>query len=129
MLCPGKGQGSGGARRGRAEDAEGPPPRKNAKAINGAKCCALIPQVCCRSTVSDGTVRYLHRLLRAALQDAVSGDEILTENIAKKLRLNHKYWPKFKAWSRTEATKFLEAISEDRLYALYAVACRSVSVG
>lgn len=72
--------------------------------------------------MSDGTVRYLHRLLRAALQHAVSEDEILTENIAKKLRLNHKYRPKFKAWSRAEATTFLDAIREDRLYALYAVA-------
>lgn len=67
-------------------------------------------------------VQYLHRLLRAVLHAAVSEDEILTENTAKKLRLNHKYRPKFKAWSRAEATKFLESIRGDRLYALYAVA-------
>ncbi|MGW1341023.1 hypothetical protein ACWCOV_08210 [Kribbella sp. NPDC002412] len=52
----------------------------------------------------------------------MSEDEILTENIAKKLRLNHKYRSKFKAWSRAEATTFLDAIREDRLYAVYAVA-------
>jgi integrase len=60
--------------------------------------------------------------LRAVLQDAVSEDEILTENIAKKLWLNYKYKPKFEAWSRAEATKFLDAFREDRLSALYAVA-------
>ncbi|WP_329483422.1 site-specific integrase [Kribbella sp. NBC_01484] len=126
QVCQCCAQGKDKAREERAEverkKREGRPPRKNAKAIQGARCCALVPQACCRSTVSDGTVRYLHRLLRAVLQDAVSEDEILTENIAKKLRLNHKYRPKFKAWSRAEATKFLESIREDRLYALYAVA-------
>ncbi|GAB3815031.1 tyrosine-type recombinase/integrase [Kribbella italica] len=126
QVCQCCAQGKDRAREERAEverkKREGRPARKNAKAIEGARCCALVLKVCCRSTVSDGTVRYLHRLLRAALQDAVSEDEILTENVAKKLRLNHKYRPKFKAWSRAEATKFLEAIRDDRLYALYAVA-------
>lgn len=119
-------QGKDQAREDRAEvlraKRAGMPPRKNARQIKGAKCCAKTPKDCCRSVVSDGTVRYLHRLLRAALQDAVSEDEILTENVAKKLRMDHKYRPKFKAWNPAEAQEFLKAIRGDRLYALYAVA-------
>ncbi|MEV4266377.1 site-specific integrase [Kribbella sp. NPDC049584] len=100
----------------------GKAPRKNARPIEGARCCAKTPRECCRDVVSDGTVRYLHRVLRAALQDAVTEDEILTENVAKKLRMDHKYRPAFKAWKADDATKFLGAIRDDRLYALYAVA-------
>jgi hypothetical protein len=77
----------------------GKAPRKNARKIEGARCCARTPKECCRSVVSDGTVRYLHRLLRALLQDAVSEDELLSENVAKKLRMDHKYRPKFVAWT------------------------------
>jgi hypothetical protein len=40
--------------------------------------------------MSDGTIRYVCRLLRAALQDAVAEDDILTENVAKGLRMDHK---------------------------------------
>jgi integrase len=56
------------------------------------------------------------------LQDAVSEDELLTENVAKKLRIDHRYRPKFKAWTPDEASQFLKAIRPDRLYALFAVA-------
>src|SRR6266567_2904985 len=62
-------------------------PRKNGRPIDGARCCVRQPRECCRSVVSDGTIRYLHRLLRAALQDAVNEDELLTENVAKRLRM------------------------------------------
>jgi integrase len=118
-------QGKDQAREDRAEALRakraGKPVRKNARLIVGARCCARVPKLCCRSVVSDGTVRYLHRLLRAVLQDAVSEDEILTENVAKKLRMDHKYRPKFKAWTPPEAHAFLTAIRSDRLYAMYAV--------
>ncbi len=101
----------------------GRPPRKNARPIEGARCCARQPKECCRSVVSDGTVRYLHRLLRAALQDAVTEDELLTENVAKRLRMNHKYRPKFTPWSADEAKLFLRRAPHDhRWYALYAMA-------
>ncbi|WP_410794050.1 tyrosine-type recombinase/integrase [Kribbella sp. C-35] len=97
-------------------------PRKNARPIEGARCCAKTPRECCHDVVSDGTVRYLHRVLRGALQDAVAEDEILTENVAQKLRMDHKYRPTFKAWKPADATAFLAAIRDERLYALYAVA-------
>jgi integrase len=95
---------------------------KNARPIEGARCCAKKPPECCRSVVSDGTIRYLHRLLRAALQDAVSEEGLLTDNVAKNLRLQHRYRPKFTPWTGTEARHFLKAARDDRLYALYAVA-------
>jgi integrase len=98
-------------------------PRKNARPIAGARCCARQPKECCRSVVSDGTVRYLHRLLRAALHDAVTEDELLTENVAKRLRMDHKYRPKFTPWTADEAKQFLRKAPRDhRWYALYAVA-------
>src|SRR5690606_5326614 len=34
-----------------------------------ARCCARKPRQCCGSFLSDGSVRYAHRLLRAALED------------------------------------------------------------
>jgi integrase len=36
--------------------------------------------------------------------------------------MDHKYRPKFKAWTPAEAQSFLQAVRSDRLYALYAVA-------
>jgi integrase len=96
-------------------------PRKDARPIQGARCCALQPPVCCRDTVSDGTIRYAHRLLRAALQDAVTEEELITVNVAKGLRIDHRYRPKFKSWSETEASRFLESIRDHRMYAFYAV--------
>ena len=97
-------------------------PRKNARRIEGARCCALTPPICCHAVVSDGTVRVLHRVLRAALQDAVTEEAILAENPAKNLRLNHRYRPRFTAWTGEDAQRFLKVVRDDRLYALYAVA-------
>jgi len=97
-------------------------PRKNARPIEGARCCALTPPTCCHAVVSDGTVRGLHRVLRAALQDAVTEEAILAENPAKNLRLNHRYRPRFTTWSAEDAQRFLKVVRDDRLYALYGVA-------
>ncbi len=130
QVCQCCAQGKDQAREDRAEllraKRAGKAPRKNARKIEGARCCAKTPKECCRSVVSDGTVRYLHRLLRALLQDAVSEDEVLSENVAKKLRMDHKYRPKFVAWTPAEAQQFLSAVRDQPLYALYAVA---LSVG
>ena len=57
------------------------------------------------------------------LQDAVSEDELLTENVAKRLRMDHKYRPRFKAWTADEAKQFLRSAPRThRWYALYAMA-------
>jgi hypothetical protein len=42
------------------------------------RCCAKNPRKCCEAYLSDGTIRYIHRALRVALQDAVF-DGILTQ--------------------------------------------------
>lgn len=100
----------------------GKPLRKNARKIEGARCCAKVPRECCRSVVSDGTIRYLHRIVRTALQAAVTEEGILAENVAKNLRLKHRYRPRFTSWSAAEARRFLRAASGDRWHAIYAVA-------
>jgi integrase len=85
------------------------------------RCCALKPRQCCESYLSDGTIRYIHRVLRVALQDAIL-DGLLTQNVAKNLRLTFRYRPRFKPLTADEARAVLRAAQPDRLYALYAVA-------
>lgn len=103
------------------EQRKGRAPRANARPIEGARCCAKTPPECCESYLSNGTVRYVHRVLRVALQDAVT-DELLTDNVAKKVRVAQKYRPRFVPWTGAEARRFLAASRSDRWYALYAVA-------
>lgn len=86
-----------------------------------ARCCAKLPRQCCESYPSDGTIRHLHRMIRAALQDAVI-DGLISENPAKNLRLAHRYRPRFSPLTGEEAKLLLKAARSDRLYALYAVA-------
>jgi integrase len=86
-----------------------------------ARCCARRPKICCEQVPSDGTVRHLHRMLRAALQDAVV-DGLIAENPARNLRLSHKYRPRFTPLTGEQAKRLLAAARTDRLYALYAVA-------
>ena len=97
---------------------------KDAKRVKrgmAAWCCAKKPRECCEGFLSDGSVRYAHRLLRAALQDAVV-EELLATNPAKGLRISHRYRPKFTPWTADEARCFLKVARDDRWYALYAVA-------
>jgi integrase len=96
-------------------------PRKNARTIEGARCCAKTPRQCCNAVLADGSIRAIHRLLRVALQDAIA-EGILVTNVAKNLRLGHRYRPQVSAWSAAEARLFLKTARQDRLYALYAVA-------
>jgi integrase len=86
-----------------------------------ARCCARKPRRCCEEYPSDGTIRHLHRMLRAALQDAVV-DGLIPDNPARNLRLPHKYRPRFSPLTGDEAKQLLKAARNDRLYALYAVA-------
>src|SRR5690606_5965734 len=65
-----------------------------------ARCCARKPRQCCGSFLSDGSVRYAHRLLRAALEDAVV-EELIATNPAKSLRISHRYRPKSHPGART----------------------------
>lgn len=84
-----------------------------------ARCCAK--GTCCESTLSRGTQRYLLRLLRAALQDAVEEDRI-SRNVARLVKLPAGGQRKVRPWSAEEARRFLRAAQTHRLYALWAVA-------
>lgn len=124
-LCQCCRQGRDRARRMRAEAEElrraGRIPRKNARPIRGAVCCALTPPVCCREVLSDSTVQAMHRLLRTALQDAVS-DGLVADNVARNLRLVYPYQPRFRPWSAVAARQFLAVSRHHRLAALFALA-------
>jgi integrase len=49
-------------------------------------------------------------------------DDLVPTNVAKNLRISHRYRPKFTPWSSDEARRFLAMVRDDRLFALYAVA-------
>jgi integrase len=85
------------------------------------RCCARKPRECCEQFSSTGTLRYVLRVLRAALQDAVD-DEILARNVARQVKMPTGSIRKVKPWSEDEARKFLGTAREDRLYALWAAA-------
>ncbi|WP_344351075.1 tyrosine-type recombinase/integrase, partial [Catellatospora coxensis] len=95
--------------------------RKRVQRGASARCCAAVPAVCCANVLSDGSVRYAHRIVRAMLQDAIV-DELIATNPARHLRISHRYRPKFTPWSAEEARRFLKAARGDRWYALYSVA-------
>ncbi len=49
-------------------------------------------------------------------------EDLLPSNVAKNLRISHRYRPKFIPCSAEEARRFLVAARDDRLFALYAIA-------
>ena len=51
-----------------------------------ARCCAKKPAECCGQVAGTGTLRYLLRLVRAALQDAVE-EELLARNVARQVKM------------------------------------------
>ncbi|QFZ16202.1 tyrosine-type recombinase/integrase [Saccharothrix syringae] len=84
------------------------------------RCCARQPKECCKSFPAPASLRYLLRLLRAALQDAVEED-ILTRNVATLVKLPGSGKRQHRAWSLKEARQFLATAKDHRLYALWAV--------
>ncbi|EUA06147.1 phage integrase family protein [Mycobacterium kansasii 732] len=86
-----------------------------------ARCCAKKPAECCGQVAGTGTLRYLLRLVRAALQDAVD-EELLARNVARQVKMPAGSIRKVTPWSAEEARMFLETARHDRLYALWAVA-------
>ncbi|MFD9734262.1 tyrosine-type recombinase/integrase [Umezawaea sp. NPDC059074] len=85
-----------------------------------ARCCARKPKECCKSVPASASIRYLLRLLRAALQDAMEED-LLSRNVATLVKLPGTGKRQHRAWSAAEATKFLATAKEHRLYGLWAV--------
>ena len=86
-----------------------------------ARCCAKTPAECCGQVAGTGTLRYLLRLVRAALQDAVE-EELLARNVARQVKMPTGSIRKVTPWSADEARTFLETARHHRLYALWAVA-------
>ena len=86
-----------------------------------ARCCARKPAECCGQVAGTGTLRYLLRLVRAALQDALD-EELLARNGARQVKMPTGSIRKVAPWSANEARTFLETARHDRLYALWAVA-------
>lgn len=89
--------------------------------VDGRRCCAREPRECCERFASAGTVAHLHRLLRAALQDAVE-DDILPRNVAKHVHPSRGQRRRIAPFTPEQATRFLSAARRNRLYALFAVA-------
>lgn len=85
------------------------------------RCCARSPRECCEQFSGTGTLRYLLRLVRAALQDAVDED-LLNRNVARQVKMPAGPVRKVKPWTAKEASNFLDVARTDRLYALWAVA-------
>lgn len=88
---------------------------------SGARCCALDPPRCCSDVLSASSIQHILRVLRAALQDAVD-EELLSRNVARLVQLRTPAVTKVRAFTPSEALRFLQAAQEHRLYALWAVA-------
>jgi integrase len=86
---------------------------------NKRRCCAI--GKCCGQVASARTCRDARDTLRAALAHAVAEDELINRNVAALVRLPSGRTRKIKAWSVTEACKFLESARADNdpLYAAY----------
>lgn len=67
------------------------------------------------------TVRRIHAVLSSALADAVQ-DGLLAENVAKGARLPRVDRQRVKVWTPEQAGRFLEAVAEHRLGALFELA-------
>ncbi len=83
------------------------------------QCCAV--GKCCHKVPNPARVHHVFRTLRAALGVAVA-EEVLTRNVASFAKPTRPRRHRFETWSVAEATTFLAAIREHRLYALFAVA-------
>jgi integrase len=67
------------------------------------------------------TIKRIHATLSSALTDAVQ-DGLLAENVAAGARLPKVEKKKIKVWEPSDAGRFLDAVSEHRLGALFEVA-------
>ncbi|MGH3514252.1 MAG: tyrosine-type recombinase/integrase [Mycobacterium sp.] len=83
------------------------------------RCCSV--GNCCQRVPNPARVHHVFRTLRAALGVAVA-EEVLIRNVASFAKPTRPRRHRFKTWSLAEATTFLAAIREHRLYALFAVA-------
>jgi len=99
--------------------AQGKDARRAAKPGGKARCCAK--GECCNSVPSDTTVRYLLKLLRAALQ-AATDEELIERNVARLVKLRAGGARKIAPLTVAESRRLLAATRAHRLSALWAVA-------
>ena len=71
--------------------------------------------------LSPRTVRYLHSIIREALNHAVKL-QIVNRNVAEAVNPPKNKTSQFHAWTHEEARKFLDSVKDERLYALYVLA-------
>ena len=71
-----------------------------------------------KDRLSPASIRRIHATLRKALNDAVRR-HLITTNPACLVELESTPFPRAKYWTSTQAGRFLDAIVDDRLYALY----------
>lgn len=71
--------------------------------------------------LSPASIQRIHATLRAALNDAVR-QRLLDYNPAQLVKLESVPRPPTRYWTSQEAGQFLDAVVEDRLYALYHLA-------
>jgi integrase len=74
-----------------------------------------------RKKLSPRTVRYIHAILRSALNRAVEWG-FAKRNVALKVRLPKASKPRHRPLDEREAVSFLEVVNGDRLEAAYSVA-------
>jgi integrase len=99
--------------------AQGKDAKRAEKPGGKPQCCAK--GECCGSVPSDTTVRYLLKLLRAALQ-AATEEELIERNVARLVKLRVTAGKKIAPLSVQEARRFLAVARTHRLSALWAVA-------
>lgn len=82
------------------------------------RCCAF--GKCCNALPSATSVVGLRRILRAILTCAIDAD-LITQNVAKRVKLPTTRKPKRTSWSVAEARQFLEYanVEDERFYLAY----------
>jgi len=71
--------------------------------------------------LSPTTVRHIHMTLNNALNEAVELG-LIPDNPCRRVKPPRREKKEVEAWTPSEAAKFLRAIADDRLYALFALA-------
>jgi integrase len=71
-----------------------------------------------RGGLSSRSVIYAHRILNSALSDAVRWG-LVPRNVAALVRPPRLVTKEMKVWSADDARRFLDGVSEDRLYAMW----------
>ncbi len=92
-------------------------------ALAGAHLTALYGELA-REGLAAGTIRNVHAVISRALSDAVREGKV-NRNVAKLARPPRRAPTRATAWTAAEVQRFLEHVSDDRLFALWRLAAVS----